>query len=208
MREFSLNRYNNNKPRRDFVGQLGSANAQVVNTVFKEPVHQVLEKIKNEPFFMWLSKMVGNPERRNHNLYCQYHQDHGHTTEDYRSLWDKLDKLVHEGKLRHLLHHYSGQGGQMNSKPQRKDTSKPSLGTINVIFVALGRIGAWPSKVMSVARLPAEDFGQDLKRPKQDIQPVIGFSDDDKIGTIQPHDDILVITFRIRGYDVKRVLVD
>ncbi|XP_065624891.1 uncharacterized protein LOC136065517 [Quercus suber] len=72
-RDFMSDRYNNNKPRRDFVGQLGSANAQVVNTVFKEPVHQVLEKIKNEPFFKWPSKMVGNPERRNHNLYCQYH---------------------------------------------------------------------------------------------------------------------------------------
>ena len=37
---------------------------------------------------------------------------------------------------------------------------------------------------------------------------VMGFSDEDKIGTIQPHDDALVITFRIRGYDVKRVMVD
>ena len=37
---------------------------------------------------------------------------------------------------------------------------------------------------------------------------VMGFSDEDKIGTIQPHDDALVITLRIRGYDVKRVMVD
>ena len=34
------------------------------------------------------------------------------------------------------------------------------------------------------------------------------FSDDDKIGTIQPHDDALVIILRIGGYDVKRVIVD
>ena len=34
------------------------------------------------------------------------------------------------------------------------------------------------------------------------------FSDEDKNGTIQPHDDALVVTFRIGGYDVKRVLVD
>ena len=32
--------------------------------------------------------------------------------------------------------------------------------------------------------------------------------DEDKIGTIQPHDDALVITLRIGGYDVKRVMVD
>ena len=36
----------------------------------------------------------------------------------------------------------------------------------------------------------------------------MGFSDEDKIGTIQPHDDVLVITLRIWGYDVKRVMVD
>ena len=51
---------------------------------------------------------MGNPEKRNHNLYCQYYQDHGHNTEDYRSLWDHLDQLVHEGKLKQLLHHFSG----------------------------------------------------------------------------------------------------
>ena len=37
---------------------------------------------------------------------------------------------------------------------------------------------------------------------------VMGFSDEDKIGTIQPYDDALVFTLRIGGYDVKRVMVD
>ncbi|XP_065635618.1 uncharacterized protein LOC136070117 [Quercus suber] len=177
MRDFRLDRYNNNKSRKDFVGQSRSVNVQAVNTVFKEPVHQVLEKIKNEPFFKWPSKMIGNPERRNHNLYCQYHQDHGHTTEDCRSLWDHLDQLVHKGKLRHLLHHSSSRGGQMNFESQRSDTSKPSLGTINVIFAAPGRTGFWPSKVMSVARLTAGDLGRDSKRARSVIQLVLGFSD-------------------------------
>ena len=36
----------------------------------------------------------------------------------------------------------------------------------------------------------------------------MSFSDEDKIGTIQPYDDALVVTLRIGGYDVKRVLVD
>ena len=152
--------------------------------------------------------MVGNPERRNHNLYCQYHQDHGHTTEDCRSLWDHLDQLVREGKLRHLLHHSSGRGGQINSGPRRDDLSKPSLGTINVVFAAPGRIGSWPSKVMLVVRSPAGDFSQGPKRVKSGAPLVIGFSDEDMISTIQPHDDALVITLRIGGYDVKRVMVD
>ena len=41
-----------------------------------------------------------------------------------------------------------------------------------------------------------------------EIPLVLGFSDEDKIGTIQPHDNALLITLRIGGYDVKRVMVD
>ena len=37
---------------------------------------------------------------------------------------------------------------------------------------------------------------------------MLGFSDEDKVGTIQPHDDALVVTLRIVGFDMKRVLVD
>ena len=37
---------------------------------------------------------------------------------------------------------------------------------------------------------------------------VLSFSDAGKQGTIQPHDDALVVTLRIGGYDVKRVMVD
>ena len=63
MRDFRSDRYNNNRPRRDYADQLGSNNTQVVDAVFQEPVHQVLEKIKNEPFFRRPNKMVGNPEK-------------------------------------------------------------------------------------------------------------------------------------------------
>ena len=37
---------------------------------------------------------------------------------------------------------------------------------------------------------------------------VLSFLDAKKQGTIQPHDDALVVTLRIGGYDVKRVMVD
>ena len=41
-----------------------------------------------------------------------------------------------------------------------------------------------------------------------ELSLVMGFLDEDKIGTIQPHDDALMITLRIWGYDVKKVMVD
>ena len=61
---------------------------------------------------------------------------------------------------------------------------------------------------MSVARLSADEGSSEPKRAKVLIQPTLGFSNEDKAGTIQPHDDALVVTLRIGGYDVKWVLVD
>ena len=150
-RDFRSDRYNNNRLRRDYVGQSGSINTHAVNTVFREPVRQVLEKIKNEPFFKWPNKMAGDLAKRNQNLYCHYHQEQGHTMEDCRNLWDHLDQLIGEGKLKSLLHHFSGQGNQTNSNSKKNATSVPHLGTINVIFAALGRTGSCPSIVMLVA---------------------------------------------------------
>ena len=48
--DFRSDRYNNNRPRRDYASQSESTNTQVVSAVFRELVHQVLEKIKNKPF--------------------------------------------------------------------------------------------------------------------------------------------------------------
>ena len=61
---------------------------------------------------------------------------------------------------------------------------------------------------MSVARLYPEDGSHESKRAKLSRPLIMGFSDEDKVGTVQPHDDALVITLRIGGYDVRRVMVD
>ncbi|XP_030930812.1 uncharacterized protein LOC115956635 [Quercus lobata] len=206
--DFRLDRYNNDCSRRDFAGQSVSTNTQTVNAVFREPVHQVLEKIKNEPFFKWLTKMAGDSIKHNQSLYCQYHQDHGHITEDCRNLWNYLDQLVREGKLRHLLHPSSGHQGYVNQEPRRDTSLRPPIGTISVIFAASGRTGSCPTRVMSVGWLLANNSGLELKRPKVYPHLFLGFSEEDKIGTIQPHDDALVITLRIGRYDVKKVMVD
>ena len=82
------------------------------------------------------------------------------------------------------------------------------MGTINVIFATPGRTGSHPARVIFVARSLAEDPNSEPKRARLEIQPSLSFSDEDKIGTIQPHDDALVVTLRIGGYDVKKVMVD
>ena len=98
-RDFRSNRYNNNRPQRDFAGQSRSMTPQVVNIVFQEPMHQVLEKIKNESYFKWSNKMGGDPLRCNQSLHYQYHQEWGYTTKDCRTPWNHLEQLVREERL-------------------------------------------------------------------------------------------------------------
>ena len=63
------------KQKKDFRKQEPKVQIEGVNVAFKEPMHKILERIKNESFFRWPNKMGGNPSRRNQNLYCTYHRD-------------------------------------------------------------------------------------------------------------------------------------
>ena len=82
------------------------------------------------------------------------------------------------------------------------------MGTINVILAAPGKTGMHPSRVLSVAQLLAKEPQPESKRAKMNFHPTLSFSEEDKIGTTQPHDDALLITLKIGDYDVKRVMVD
>ncbi|XP_075655999.1 uncharacterized protein LOC142626099 [Castanea sativa] len=197
-RDFKSDKYNDNRPQRDFTKQIGAGIVpRAVNTVFREPVHQILEKIKNEPYFKWSNKMNGDPTRHNQNLYCQYHQEREHTTENCRNLWYHLEQLVKEGRLQQFLYRPNGQVSHIGSGTQGNISSRPPLGTINVIFATPGRADLCPSRVMTVARPLFENSNCGPKRAKVALQLALSFSEKDKFGTIQPHNDALVVTLRI-----------
>ena len=98
----------------------------------------------------------------------------------------------------------NGQGDQARLGAQGNASLRSPLGTINVIFATPGRTGSHPSRVMFVTWLPVKDPDFDLKKARVEIRPALSFLDDDKIRTIQPNDDALVVTLKIGGYDVKR----
>ena len=64
-------------------------------------------------------------------------------------------------------------------------------GVMSVVVGLDSKYGSWASK-----------------KAKVGVTPTLGFSEEDKEGTFQPHDDALVVSIRIGGYDVKKVLVD
>ena len=50
---------------------------------------------------------------------------------------------------------------------------------------------------MSIAQPHAKDLTSNSKRGRMEVQPALSFSDKDKVGIWQPHDDTLVVTLRI-----------
>ena len=175
---------------------------------FKEPIHKIVDQIKYEPYFQWLNRMGGNPSRRNQNLYCTYHRDKGHTTEQCRVLKDHLGKLVKAGHLKEFMLD-SGDRGVGQDTRQRGNPLPPLVGVIEVIHAAMeGLIAGRRKGALTVVPVESRLDVQPPEKKMKFAQEPIAFDDDDLEGTIQPHDDALVVTARISGFLVKKVMVD
>ena len=175
---------------------------------FKELVHRILDWIKHEPYFRWPNNMGGDPARRNQSLYYIYHRDKGYTTEQCRVLKDHLEQQVKAGHLKDFML-------DLGDRVVRKDTRQrgnplPSpIRVIEVIHVALEKLILGRRKGV-LTMVPVEgnlDLQSPGKKMKFAREP-ISFNDDDLEGTIQPHDDALMVTARISGFLVKRVMID
>ena len=51
-------------------------------------------------------------------------------------------------------------------------------------------------------------MGSQLAKREKWEEDFLGFSGKEKEGTMQPHENALVVTVRIAGFDVKRVMID
>ncbi|XP_075665402.1 uncharacterized protein LOC142635073 [Castanea sativa] len=138
--------------------------------------------------------MEGDSSRRNQNLYCTYHKDKGHTTEQCRVLKDHLEQLVKVGYLKEFVVDPRNQDAGQGTRPQGNPLP-PLLGVIEVIHVASrGTVVSGKRGVLTV--VPVEGCpGKQPSEKKLKLTPEpIAFNDDDLEGTIQPHDDTLVVT--------------
>ena len=68
-------------------------------------------------------------------MYCTYHRDKGHITEQCQVLKDHLRQLVNEGNLKKFLVDTGNQGIEQGTQ-QRGNPFPPPLGIIEVIHAA------------------------------------------------------------------------
>ena len=62
--------------------------------------------------------------------------------------------------------------------------------------------------VLTIAPVGYCTIKQPLEKKVRTDRKLIAFSNEDLEETIQPHDDVLVVTARISGFLVKRVMID
>ena len=135
-------------------------------------------------------------------MYCTYHRDKGHTTEQCRVLKDHLGQLVKVGYLKEFVVD-SGNRDATQGSQQKRNPLPPPLGVIEVIHTA-PRSVATTRGVLTVTYTEGQSLGKRMKVSWY----VISFDEEDLKGMIHPYDDALVVTARISGFVVKRVMMD
>nr|XP_023883245.1 uncharacterized protein LOC111995573 [Quercus suber] len=168
------------------------AQAGEVNVTFKEPVHRIVDKIKNKPYFRWLNKIGGQEPY-------------------YRAIpviRDHLRQLAKAVYLKEFVIDARDRGTGQGT-PQRGNPLPPPLGIIEVIHAASKGLTAARKKGVLIV-VPVEG-SSDTQPPRKKIkltQEPINFDDNDLEGTIQPHDDALVVMAQISGFLLKRVMIN
>ncbi len=179
-------------------------------------IDQVLLQIQDSPDIRWSGKLHSDPARRSKDLYCRFHRDHGHTTEDCYALKQQIEALIKQGKLGKFVHQDKPEP-RPEPRPPRKDEHKDRqedrprdiIGEIRTIVGGLASGGTSRSSRKAYARQAHNILV--TQRPRKNMKmddQVITFSEDDARGIHQPHDNALVVMMTIAGFITRRVLID
>ncbi|XP_027102703.1 uncharacterized protein [Coffea arabica] len=66
-------------------------------------------------------RMLGSRDKRNSNLYCLYHRDIGHETEDCNDLKREIENLIRRGHLKQFIRQGGGHQRDENRRDRRGD---------------------------------------------------------------------------------------
>uniref|UniRef100_A0A2N9HSG4 Retrotransposon gag domain-containing protein n=1 Tax=Fagus sylvatica TaxID=28930 RepID=A0A2N9HSG4_FAGSY len=180
-------------------------------TPLNTPIDKLLLQIQDDPSLRWPGKIRSDPNSRPKNLYCRFHRDHGHLTEECVALKEQIETLIRQGKLQKYV---SRPTNTRPSKPpaQREQAEHNRPGPVGEIRTIVGGpASGGTSRASRKAYARQVHNIMVVQRPPKNIRlddQIISFSEEDARGTHQPHDDALVITINIAGFTTRRVMVD
>ncbi|XP_074336112.1 uncharacterized protein LOC141701562 [Apium graveolens] len=124
---------------------------------------------------------------RARDKHCGYHEDHGHTTENFFSLKMFIEDQIKKGNMNQYLQR------RLNDKDRAPGSGK---NVVNVVFGGTSSLPRSPNPENEVMAIqPSED------------EPIY-FSYSDYEGLDPDHNLALVVTLDVTDNEVKRILVD
>jgi hypothetical protein len=180
-------------------------------TPLNTPIDKLLLQIQDDPSLRWPGKIRSDPNNRPKNLYCRFHRDHGHLTEDCVALKEQVETLIRQGKLQKYVSRPAN--ARPTKPPAQREQAEPNrpgpVGEIRTIIGGPASGGTSRASRKAYARQVHNIMV--VQRPPKNIRlddQIISFSEEDARGTHQPHDDALVITVNIAGFTTRRVMMD
>ncbi|XP_028066347.1 uncharacterized protein LOC114269255 [Camellia sinensis] len=180
--------------------------------VFKIPNYCILSDIRDEDYVRFPDKLGDVQKGFNPRYRCTYHRERGHRTEDCLPLKQHLEELV---AASHLDIYIDGGVKATHLTPAdlscSDDLEAPPQGVVNVIhgIVELARVCELRGMIKKAEHMREILSVQPvIKKGKTEEKDVVSFSTMDLKRILTPHNDTLVVTLRVRDFDVKRILID
>ncbi|XP_028075936.1 uncharacterized protein LOC114278130 [Camellia sinensis] len=174
-------------------------------------VHSVGE-IRGEPYIRWLAKLGDTQRGFNLRYCCTFHEERGHQTEDCVLLKQHLEKLVKAGHLDHYIDGGMRAALQGQAEPNAIATLDTApQGVINVIngIIELARVCELRGMIKKAEhKREVLSIQPAMKKCKTEIKDVLTFSSKDLERIQVPHNDALVVTLRVKDFNIKRILVN
>ncbi|CAA0841598.1 Unknown protein, partial [Striga hermonthica] len=209
-------------------------------TPLRKDLTEVLEAMEQKMSIedvTWPKTRFTGPTRLILNIYCRFHRDYDHTTENCRHLKDEIERLIRAGHLKEFVYHdrargkgrrrcrddseersdrdEEGDGGESRvgrgKKPRRDGDKGGHGGEAPMKRGMIYMISGGPTDGDS--NRVRKEHARAAKRKREEVGitariPVISFEVEDAEGVVLPHNDALVITTEVSGFDVKMVFID
>ncbi|KAL0416411.1 UNVERIFIED_CONTAM: hypothetical protein Slati_3473000 [Sesamum latifolium] len=175
------------------------------------------------------------PQRPQSDKFCRFHNDYGHTTEEYRHLKNEIERLIQNGYLQEYVRWEKARGtgpyqrkeadrakepkGATHEAPPRESPQAgmkkktdlnniPCKGVIRMITG--GPVGgdSHHARKTGIRRAHGESITEVLDVEAEEDTPIIQFGRAERSGSRSAHNDALVITALLANYEVERIFID
>ncbi|KAK3008568.1 hypothetical protein RJ639_014068 [Escallonia herrerae] len=152
---------------------------------------QILHEIKENKALQWPDKLKSRPNKRNKDLWCHFHNDHGHATDNCGSLKRAIETLIKRGQLRKFVAPKEDRQQTPPAMEEREDREE-NAGIINTISGGLAAGGSSGQARKTYAKEVYITSQPPDKKSKTVPVAAITFSDEDSKDIQTSHDDPLV----------------